>query len=492
LNSKAKQQCLKIFNSLLMMLITLSFTTELNANDISVKNVRLTGQISGSHTFVNFDLSWENSWRNSTNYDAAWLFVKYKVGTGEWMHATLSATPTDHTAPTGSTISPASDSNGVFIYRSSNGTGDNNFNDVALRWLYPTDGVANDAQLTVKVFAIEMVYIPQGSFSVGDSVSEKRFHTAGDTLAPFTITSEQAITLNDTITINPNPASLWATGDMETGTGVIPAEFPKGYNAFYIMKYEITQGQYTDFLNMLTSAQADQRFGPDTSNLGRYTITGTHPSFTTNRPSRACSFLSSTDGAAYADWAALRPITEFEFEKAARGTAPVVAGEYAWGNTNIDITGDLSGNEDGTETVTDGLNCNHQVTFISGDGGFGPVRSGIFAATTNTREGSGGSLYGVMEMSGNLWETVVSSGLAVSRSFQGTHGNGLLASNGNATNSDWPGFSGGTVSTNGGVGGRGGGFQNLQIRLQISNRFYMNIGAAREWSNGYRAGRTAE
>ena len=490
MNFEAKGKFMKIFGLLLIMLITLSFNTELSANDINVKNVRLSGQVNDSHTFVNFDLSWDNSWRNSTNYDAAWLFVKYKVGTGEWMHATLSATPTDHTAPTGSTISPASDGKGVFIYRSAEGTGNNDFADVLLRWNYNSDGVANDAQLTVKVFAIEMVYIPQGSFSVGDGVSEKRFHAAGDTLATFTITTEQAITLNDTITINPNPASLWATGDMETGTGVIPAGFPKGYQAFYLMKYEVTQGQYTEFLNMLTSTQANQRYAPFTT--GRYTITGTYPLFTTNRPARACNFLASSDGAAYADWAALRPITEFEFEKAARGTASPVAGEYAWGNTNIDITGDLSGDEDGTETVTGGINCNHGINFSNGDGGNGPVRSGIFAATTNTREGSGGSFYGVMEMSGNMWETVVTSGLEASRSFQGTHGDGLLASNGNATNSDWPGFSGGTVSTNGGVGGRGGGFQNTQLRLRISQRFYMNVGAVREWSNGYRAGRTAE
>ena len=197
------------------------------------------------------------------------------------------------------------------------------------------------------------------------------------------------------------------------------------------------------------------------------------------------------DGAAYADWAALRPITEFELEKAARGTASPVPGEYAWGNTNIDITGNVSGVEDGTETVTGDINANHNISFTYGDGGMGPIRSGIFAATLGTREGSGGSFYGVMEMSGNVWETVVSSGLSISRSFVGTHGNGVLSSNGNGTNSDWPGYSVGEIISDLGSGGRAGGWQNLLARLRISDRFYSNSPALREPGNGFRAGRTA-
>jgi formylglycine-generating enzyme required for sulfatase activity len=476
---------LSLFNSLLIFLFLLFLTAELKANDINVKNVRLTGQVNDSHTLVNFDLNWKNSWRNTTNYDAAWLFVKYKVGSGEWMHATLSNVAGQYTPPTGSTITPSSDGKGVFIYRSADGTGENNFNNLSLRWNYPTDLVANDAQVTVKVFAIEMVYIPQGSFYVGDGVSAKRFYSVGDTLAAFQITSESSLTIDGT-----TPNSLWATGDMQIGTGVIPAGFPKGYQAFYMMKYEVTQGQYTEFLNMLTSTQAANRFDPLITG-DRYTITGTYPNFTTNRPTRACNYLAYVDGAAYADWAALRPITEFELEKAARGTASVVAGEYAWGNTNIDILGNVSGAEDGTETVTGDINANHNISFTNGDGGMGPIRSGIFAATLNTREGSGGSFYGVMEMSGNVWETIVSSGLAVSRSFTGTNGDGSLSSNGNGTNSDWPGYSVGEIISDLGSGGRAGGWQNLLARLRISDRFYSNSPALREPGNGFRAGRTA-
>jgi formylglycine-generating enzyme required for sulfatase activity len=460
-------------------------STELKANDISVKNVRLTEQENDSHTMINFDLSWKNSWRNSTNWDAAWLFVKYRIGNGDWFHSTLSVNVGEHTVPAESTISPSSDGKGAFIYRSSDGIGENDYN-ISLRWNYPSDGVANDAQLTVKVFAIEMVYIPQSGFSLGDGFSPSTFHIAGDPSTPFTVSSENSIIINET-----SQSSLWATGNLEIGSGQIPAEFPKGYKAFYLMKYEITQGQYAEFLNMLSPAQVQNRFNPSITE-NRYTITGSYPLLTSNRPSRACNFLAYIDGAAYADWASLRPISEFEFEKACRGTASPVPGEKAWGNNQIFIDGDLSGLEDGSETVT-GLNVNaDSILFINGDGGYGPIRSGIFAATINTRQGSGGTFYGVMEMSGNVFECVVSAGLEVARSFQGSHGDGVLSLIGFANNSDWPGYQSGQVISNEGSGSRGGAWNVSEGNLSVSQRLYSNSSSFRDKSNGMRCGRTVE
>ncbi|HCR53204.1 MAG TPA: hypothetical protein DIW27_02215, partial [Cytophagales bacterium] len=34
----------------------------------------------------------------------------------------------------------------------------------------------------------------------------------------------------------------------------IPANYPKGFNAFYTMKYEVSQKQYADFFNTLPTA----------------------------------------------------------------------------------------------------------------------------------------------------------------------------------------------------------------------------------------------
>ena len=57
---------------------------------------------------LQFDIAWEDSWRASwkegdtewTNWDAAWIFVKYrKQGAPGWSHATLSVNDADHAAP---------------------------------------------------------------------------------------------------------------------------------------------------------------------------------------------------------------------------------------------------------------------------------------------------------------------------------------------------------------------------------------------------------
>lgn len=97
------------------------------ANNIQVQQTLLTGQNLGTQTYqIEFDLSWENSWRTSTlesNWDAAWVFVKYRIdGTTDWQHAKLQ--PTGFVAPVGATVEPRSDGMGAFIYRNSDGIGD--------------------------------------------------------------------------------------------------------------------------------------------------------------------------------------------------------------------------------------------------------------------------------------------------------------------------------------------------------------------------------
>ena len=101
------------------------------ANNIAVRNVALTGNnISGHYTLIKFDLSWDNSWRVSTgpsNWDAAWVFAKYRVqGDTLWHHVTLhwvdgSGTGDGHTVPAGAAIASSNDNGaggarGVFIY----------------------------------------------------------------------------------------------------------------------------------------------------------------------------------------------------------------------------------------------------------------------------------------------------------------------------------------------------------------------------------------
>ena len=64
------------------------------ANNIQVSNISLTGQNTttgannaANFTMVEFDLSWDYSWRLSTgsaNWDAAWVFVIFRIGSGNY------------------------------------------------------------------------------------------------------------------------------------------------------------------------------------------------------------------------------------------------------------------------------------------------------------------------------------------------------------------------------------------------------------------------
>ena len=76
------------------------------------------------------------------------------------LHATLSATEEDHTVPAGATLSVGKTDGvgkGVFIHRSSNGSGPVDFNQVRLRWLSGTDSLTSGQAVDISIFAIEMV-----------------------------------------------------------------------------------------------------------------------------------------------------------------------------------------------------------------------------------------------------------------------------------------------------------------------------------------------
>jgi formylglycine-generating enzyme required for sulfatase activity len=245
----------------------------------------------------------------------------------------------------------------------------------------------------VRVIAIEMVFIPQGAFYAGDATSLYFIRTSSTDNSPIHITSEAAL---------PTISSSGA------GNYSLTANFRKGYAAFYIMKYEISQGQYTDFLNTIGQLQASNRF-PNAYGFNRNTVgyNALTTDYFTDRPDRAMNFLSWSDVVAYLDWAALRPLTELEYEKACRGPLPPVPNEFAWGTTSFTPGVTLSGPENGTETFTDpGANMRRIPQPITGgDGGVGPARVGIFAtSSTNTRAAAGASYWGVLNLSDNVGE----------------------------------------------------------------------------------------
>lgn len=490
------------------------------ANNLNISNATWTDQDTSANTLqIQFDIAWDNSWYDGTNKDAVWVFVKYSVDGGDtWGHATMKTAGlnpggTSQGQGTGIDILVSTDKKGAFIQRSSTATGGVTATDVQLVWDYAADGVsdadADSAGTVFRVFGIEMVYIPEGAFYAGDDSSggNGQFEYGGvSSSTAGQVSSEAAMSFA-------NSGSTWyynsdaGSDDESNGTSFsLPAAFPKGYAGFYMMKYEITEGQYVDFLNTLTRAQQNKRVAADVTadapaSSHIYVLSDTAsvtnrnyvacPAsgngttdqiwFSTARPTRACTYLSWMDLAAYADWAGLRPMTELEYEKAARGTSSVLNAEYAWGSTSLTACSTISGTENGTETCsTSSANAIYNnTTFSGGDAGTGAARTGILAtASTSTRAATGGSYYGVMELSGNVSERAVTVGNTSGRNFAGTHGDGTLTTTssyeGNATNLDWPGIDGTTargVTGAAGSGRRGGNWSSTTAaRLQVSDR----------------------
>ncbi|MFH1790700.1 MAG: SUMF1/EgtB/PvdO family nonheme iron enzyme [Candidatus Omnitrophota bacterium] len=495
------------------------------ANNLKVENVSLTAPSSDDKTAnIQFDLSWDNSWRNITNHDAVWVFAKYKKsGETAWNHVMLKSSGTNPVgysqgSGTGLDIAVAANADGksygAIIRRDSSGAGAVDTDNVELVWDWGATGNNLDTEDSideVRVYGIEMVYVPQASFYIGDgngaSESQAAFHQADNTAALITDSLVNDIKVDSNGT---DDGTLTGPGIGVSGPGGLDADnngvvdngsFPTGYTSFYGMKYEITQDQWVAFFNTLTD---EGRVNRDITGAGgkgsdsvvfRNTVSWTSGDASSTRPDRACNYLSWQDFAAYADWAALRPLTELEYEKACRGAGSASLGEYAWGNNSITAGVTFSGSENGTETfTTEGSNaCYNNQTFVSGDAGQGPVRAGIFAKAATTKQQAGAGFYGPMEMTGNVWEYCVGVGSSAGRSFQGTHGDGALETasgfEGNATNADWPGYTSGQgVSGAAGAALKGGSWK-ATANFAVSAR-NGSTATTRTNENGGRCGRS--
>jgi formylglycine-generating enzyme required for sulfatase activity len=492
----------------LFVLVFFFLAVALEANYLRIQNVTILGQDKVNHfTKIQFDLGWDHSWRDDANHDAAWIFIKYTTdGGASWWHSTLSASAGHHTAPGGSTITPSTDGRGVFMSRASNGSGSNSFTGVQLRWNYGVDGVPDTAVVKVKVLALEMVYIPTGSVYVGDGNDSTGTFEKGNSNTPFRILDESAITLGGTAITNLSNHNS-ANDDFDySSTATLPATFPKGYQAFYMMKHELTQEMYRDFLNSLSRVQQLNRIrstipisGGPVTNYYVMTNTGAPPSghvawyngircdFTVSpqqhlplkfycdgngsgyfdepddRQYYPVNGVTEGDLLAFSDWAGLRPMSELEYEKACRGDRPPVPNEFAWGGIfaipqRATVSSFGTSNEM-TDSETE--NCNISVYYASVPPSIrkywvtGMLRAGIFAREASPREQAGAGYFGALDLTGSLLELTVSVGTATGRAFTGTHGDGQLSFSGSHTNADWP--------TAGGISERGGSFDTQEL-----------------------------
>lgn len=493
----------------LLVLFILSFglIQSVSANNLTISNVSFGDRDpANDKVVIKFDISWENSWKTKINHDAAWLTVRLNNSSVSPANKKLCSLTSSGLNPTGTSVGSnigielyvPTDKRGVFVQPKNYGVQNSiSSTGVQLTVDYSSCGFSDSDSVNASVFGLEMVFVPEGAFYAGDQgVSTASLVEGSSDSDPWYISSNDNISVSNPLSNGYRYVSAGLAQEDSTGaTFSIAEDFPKGYAAFYVMKYEITEGEWVEFINSLPTAEAreshditDSTHKNSDSVEKRNTVScsGSPLTCSTDRPSRALGFLSWMDVAAFLDWAALRPMTELEFEKAARGPIFPNQGEFAWGSADIAPASTLSGSsEDGTETVTTvSANANYNNTVLSGGDAAngpeytqGPLRSGIFAVSGSTRASSGAGYYGMMDLSGNISERIVTIGNATGRAFQGSNGDGYLTSlsgfEGNANELDWPGLD--SVPSKGvtgalGSGVRGGSFSDVSSKLSISDR----------------------
>ena len=459
------------------------------ASELQLDSLRLT-----SARQFSFTVKWSNSWSLPDsiapgNHDAVWLFGKYRYPAQEWKPLLWPQDTARYegTKENGLRALPSPDRLGCWLQRRDRVASSVPIT-ISLNEAFP-----DTAQLELRLYALEMVYIPPGPFQVGDGRSF--FHLGDNGNAPFAIRDSGAID------VGAQPGQLYSDTDYFP-SGKVPAAYPEGFRGVYAMKYELSQSQYADFLNTCSPAQQQRRMqadpgakigtaafrdanrhrnglvivrpadgmkpariGIDANEDGRYgdAQDGVH---------RAMNYLNWADLAAYLDWAGLRPMSELEFEKICRGPQRPVPGELAFGTAQVVDANEVIFNGSPRESVREVLPEGHGLASHGYTGPEGPLRTGFAASDTSRRLEAGAAFYGPMEMSGNVWELVVNLNAEGLR-FDGRHGDGQLDPNGDADVARWPGADGD------GAGHRGGAWSSGVVGpyrdVAISDRYYIYL-----------------
>jgi formylglycine-generating enzyme required for sulfatase activity len=481
----------------IFLLIASFILINAKANNVQIANIQV-----DERRLVHFTLSWENAWNLAdeipNNNDAIWLFIKIREKGKEWQSINLKDTYGWLSLNGTFILQEADNGAGLIIKASENGQ----WSKIEEQLQFHFD--AFPAEFEIKIFAIEMVYVPQAAYFLGDGVS---LNCLGDLLngKPVYIQSENALNLK--------------VNDGQDSAISVSSLYPKGYNSFYAMKYEISQQQYVDFLNCLNfEAQSNRTEQSPYSVSGTWamaysnesrngivvSVSGIYPdkaavyecnananslfSEPEDAQNRAMNYLSYGDLAAYLDWAGLRPLSELEFEKLARGPKEPVGGEMAWGsiysvsadNVIFDGTDLEAVSEQGNDTA--GL-ANYGYNQLQG-----PFRSG-FAGTENTnRVSAGAGYYGAFDLSGNVWEILIAANFS---GFEGKSGDAHLDEQGNSNQLDWPSIDALGTIYRGGAWNSGVYEVGNWRDLAISDRYYYNLIAdTRRNTTGGRGGIT--
>lgn len=440
---------MKLKLSLLLALTCMSLVWG-NANNVRIADkVKVAGRLGKDTIMLSFPLKWDNSWRLDENWDAVYLFIKYKRMNVEepWRHLCLK--DEGHRVDAGYTWALAKtgrDNVGMFVFRSNTGAGASSTMvrvviDITkgdLQPFYPaTYEDFKSGNIDISVSAIEMVFVPRGPYYLGDGFSYDSFATDAGTAC--------LVSSNDALALRVRNGN---NTDIKKDVLTVGKLYPKGYDGFYCMKYEISQEQYVDFLNKLPYSQQKKRIGNNLDELvvgdyvfgekdfanGRngiilqkrktkgwgalashsgdtaviFGFNGDRDDAGYNSPTDgktvACNFLTPEDAKAYADWTGLRLMTEMEYEKSCRirnPQAPPSGYQYAWNGLTMKIPTGIATGTKGTvyEIPTGDANVN------VGNANGGPLRCGSFAqAGTTSMSATGATFWGIFDMTGNLAE----------------------------------------------------------------------------------------
>ncbi len=534
----------------------------LRANNVTLSNISLTSQntsASPKHTTIEFDVTWDNSWRTSVSWDAVWVFAKFRIGTGDWKHASLSLDSTHHSITTNNgvngkvRVAPRSYSSstslnmnlrgaGAYLYRRNIGTGTVNWQDVRLRWNYGYDAVGDTDDIAIRLFAIEMVYVPTGPFYAGDG--DSTLNNSGSTYSWLKSSANN----QPAFIISANTGSVYDPTGYSTNFSTYTSggySWPNGYKGYYCMKYEMTQQQYVDFFNCLNqtgrsnnwvaSSSVPQNVITTVDSVGRNFVTWTGVTDAYIRSNkggdRAMTWLNTQIAMNYLDWACLRPMTELEYEKACRGVnVKPVRYEYAWGTAFLSstttntapanssmINDGTSSEQCSTANVNANIGLNSSPTSSSTTNGnnigqgtignastgsqffgaYGPMRVGNFARSGTSRVQSGASYYGIMDLTGNALEWTIAFGRSTRSSSpqtttywystfrDSTTGDGMLNTSSNTDN--YSAIASGNIQQFGWMAK--GGSWNIQYTnpqfFRISSRWPTGQFSTNSWSSGY-------
>lgn len=257
---------MKSVKFLFLWVVGFLLSVPLGANNVKViGDVRvIPSKISGKMAPFDVVVEWDNSWKDEFNYDAVYVFLKYKLNEADevWNHVYLA----DEVALS------AVGSSEVYNYQLVNSKGTANLNEgilisrkevgygkssvkLSLKWditcgeraLTYTD--FNTGKVFLSAMAIEMVYVPQGAFRAGDSQRGKHFHHKYmDIPEKWDIVSEEYAMQTKENYVNPSYPPQFAANRMNDVDRTKPTNAwvgDKTANQFWRIDFGMKNGQPT-------------------------------------------------------------------------------------------------------------------------------------------------------------------------------------------------------------------------------------------------------